>query len=101
MPFNERLLLPIWLILLPVLAVRNETAAETTSQAGEQLQFSAEDKSVKAPVQIPQDVVAVLEHDELVRNVLANQDPPLENAPLSWFSASAIHLSSAPSQIFW
>jgi hypothetical protein len=47
---------------------------------------------VKKPVALPQDVLAILRKDEMVRNVLENEDLPPEKMPPSWFSASEIHL---------
>ena len=65
------------------------------SQPGEQLSFSAEDDSVKKPVVIPRDVLAILSKDKLVREELEQEGLPTEKIPSSWFSASAIHLSHA------
>jgi hypothetical protein len=65
-----------------------------TSHGREQLHFSAEDLSVKKPVPVPKDVLAVLMNDKLVRSALENEDPPVEKVPLSWFSASTVHLSN-------
>jgi hypothetical protein len=64
-------------------------------QPAEQLSFSAEDDSVKNPVVIPRDVLAILSKDKLVREELENEGLPAEKIPSSWFSASAIHLSHA------
>lgn len=59
-----------------------------------QTQFSAEEAGVKQPVAIPGDVMAILRQDENVRNILESKNILPENLPSSWFSASAIHLSS-------
>ena len=61
----------------------------------EQLTFSAEDDTVKKPVAIPQNVLATLVKDEMVSRELENENLPAEKIPLSWFSASAIHLSNS------
>jgi hypothetical protein len=60
----------------------------------EQRQFSAEDEGVKKPVAIPDDVLAILGKDEFVRDALEDEMPPTGKPPRSWFSASAVHLSS-------
>jgi hypothetical protein len=90
-----RKIIAICLVLLSGLAVGVEPAAGKTSHSSEQLHFSAEDQSVKTPIAIPPDVATVLEKDDLVRNALENEEPPRERLALSWFSASAIHLSSS------
>jgi hypothetical protein len=59
----------------------------------EQTQFSAEDESVQKPVSIPDDVLAILSKDELVRDELEEEMPPEGKPPQAWFSASAVHLS--------
>jgi len=59
-----------------------------------QLHFSAEDDGVDHPATIPPDVMAVLKADEMVRNALENENISAEKIPLSWFSASPIHLNS-------
>jgi hypothetical protein len=61
----------------------------------EQTEFSAEDESVKRPVPIPGDVLAILSQDELVRSVMENVESPPEKAPASWFSASYVHLANS------
>ncbi len=60
----------------------------------EQTHFSAEDASVKNPVPVPTDVLALLKKDKLVHDVLENENVPEERLPASWFSASKIHLSN-------
>jgi hypothetical protein len=72
-------------------------AGKGTSRA-EQMQFSVEEKMEK-PAAIPPDVLAILSADEYVRSQLENQDPPRKTAPVSWFSASKIHLTGNPRQI--
>lgn len=82
--------------LLTFLVMCAAPAAEgKRSQPGEQLSFSAEDDSVKKPVVIPRDVLAILSKDKLVREELEQEGLPTEKIPSSWFSASAIHLSHA------
>jgi len=63
----------------------------------EQLHFSAEDPSVLHPVSIPDDVMAMLREDEMVRTNLEDEESPPEKLPSSWFSASAVHLSGGKS----
>ena len=60
----------------------------------EQRHFSAEDTGVKKPVVIPDDVLAILAKDERVRLTVEYEKPLDGKLPASWFSASAIHLSS-------
>jgi hypothetical protein len=62
------------------------TAQSKRSHSSEQLAFSAEEDTVKRPVAIPQDVLAILARDEMVRNELENEELPVEKIPLSWFS---------------
>lgn len=71
------------------------TAQSKYPHSSEQLAFSAEDDAVKKPVAIPQDVLATLVKDEMVSHELENENLPAEKIPLSWFSASAIHLSNS------
>ena len=59
----------------------------------EQMRFSAEDSSVKHPVQIPQEVMSILQQDDMVRNVAENQKVALDKLPAEWFSASRIELA--------
>ena len=79
--------------------------ATTTAWAGaqgnhqaspEQTHFSAEDVTLKKPVPVPNDVLALLKAEKLVRDALENKNVPDGNVPVSWFSASAVHLSSRP-----
>jgi len=84
------------MILLAVLAAESITTADAWSAPGtEQSSFRAEDDSVKKPVPIPQDLLATLSRDGLVKGVLENENIPAERIPASWFSASAIHLAGA------
>jgi stringent starvation protein B len=91
-----------WLVLFPLIFVvaGGPDAAEGKQppHPSEQVHFSAEDSGVKHPVSIPKDVMAILERDEMVLTALENENIPAEKVPLSWFSASTIHLSS-PHQV--
>jgi hypothetical protein len=60
----------------------------------EQTDFSAEDETVKKPAAIPDEVLALLRQDSMVKDVLESEKIPLQKLPTSWFSASAIHLSA-------
>jgi hypothetical protein len=81
---------------LTVLILCSAGIAEGKSpHSSTQLHFSAEDARVEKPVPIPESVLAVLRTDEMVRVALANENISAEKIPLSWFSASAIHLSSS------
>lgn len=83
------------IFLLVVLPVCGQGLAQDNPQVRhEQLQFSAEDERVKKPVDIPEDVLAILSKDELVSRVLGYAKLPASKLPQDWFSASAIHLSS-------
>jgi hypothetical protein len=66
--------------------------------ASEQMHFSAEEAGVKKPVALPADVLSILRKDKMVRNVLENEGIPPEEIPLSWFSASAVHLTRSHKQ---
>ena len=59
----------------------------------EQREFSAEDEGVQRSVAIPQSVLDILTKDEMVRNILESEVPPLKSPPPSWFSASEVHLA--------
>jgi hypothetical protein len=84
------------IVLLVFLAILSARVAEAKSpQRSEQTAFNAEDDSVKRPVAIPQDVLAALSRDKLVKDVLENENIPAEKIPASWFSASTIHLRDA------
>jgi hypothetical protein len=61
----------------------------------EQIHFSAEDLSVKHPVEIPQDVMRILQQDDMVRNFAEDQKVALDKLPAGWFSASRIELGRA------
>jgi len=65
------------------------------AHTNEQLVFSAEDDSVKHPVAMPKEVLAILQKDEMVGNALENEQTSAEKIPPDWFSASAIHLSNS------
>lgn len=79
-----------------LLAVQGSGIAQASRSAfSEQLHFSAEDDSVQKPVAIPQSVLAILRKDERVGYVLKSQNISAQKLPLSWFSASAIHLTDS------
>jgi hypothetical protein len=80
--------------LLALLAMCGAGLAESKSSPREQTRFSAEAAGVERPVPVPQTVLAVLQEDEHVRSLLEDENIPAEKIPSSWFSASAIHLSS-------
>jgi hypothetical protein len=84
---------PVFLLCLVMCGV--SSAQNKHSHSSEQLAFSAEDDAVKTPVAIPPDVLAILVKDELVSRELENESLSAEKIPLSWFSASAIHLSNS------
>jgi len=71
------------------------TAQRSGSHPSEQSHFSAEVEGVDKPVTLPQDVVAILRTDEMVRSGIEDENLPPEKMPLSWFSAWAIHLSNS------
>ena len=66
------------IVLLILLAARVPgTAQGKAVHSAEQMQFSAEDSGVKRPITIPDDVLAILRQDKLVRNVLENEETPV------------------------
>ncbi len=82
--------------LLAVLIICNAGIGEDTGKGhrpSEQMHFSAEQAGVEKPIPIPEAVLAMLKTDDMVRNALANEEIPTEKIPLSWFSASTIHLN--------
>jgi hypothetical protein len=87
----------IRLLAVPLLALLvtcgSGIAQEKPPALSEQTEFSTEDEAVKNPVPIPEDVLAILGADLMVRDVMKNGDLPVEKPPLSWFSASCIHLA--------
>jgi len=85
-----------WPVILLCLVMCGASIAQSKHlHFTEQLAFSAEDDAVKKPVAIPQDVLAILVKDKMVSRELENENLPAEKIPLSWFSASAIHLSNS------
>ena len=50
------------------------------------------------PVAIPDDVLAILSEDRTISNVMKNADDAPKELPLSWFSASVIHLGGPGEQ---
>jgi hypothetical protein len=79
------------LALICILACCAETAQ--TPYPAEQTHFSAEEEGVQKPVPLPQDVLAILGKDDVVRGQLENANLSPQHVPQSWFSASEIHLS--------
>jgi hypothetical protein len=83
-------------ILLAVFVVCGSgTVKGQVSHATEQLHFSARDDGAIRPVTIPEDVLAILRKDDMVRIILKDENLPEEKLPPSWFSASAIHLNTS------
>lgn len=80
-----------------ILIAANSSLAEPSGVSGtsEQTHFSAEDSGVRNPIPIPKDVLAYLSKNEGVRDELENDHISVEKLPMSWFSASAIHLSGS------
>lgn len=70
-------------------------ATGASSNHSVQTHFTAEDSSVKQPVPVPDSVLNILREDNGVRLALATDGISGVNIPLSWFSASAIHLSNS------
>jgi hypothetical protein len=64
--------------------------------ASEQTHFSAEDDSVQTPIVIPPAIRKLLAADESVKDLAHSEKIRPEGFPDSWFSASAVHLSSKP-----
>ena len=60
-----------------------------------QTHFSAEDASVQRPVVIPADILSALNNEKCVKDTLKDSSAASgqNSAPLSWFSASIVHLS--------
>jgi hypothetical protein len=81
-------------VLVVLITCAANTAEGKGSQPSSQSHFSAEDAGVKEPVPIPEDVLAVLRTDEMVRAAMANENISTGTIPPSWLSASAIHLST-------
>jgi len=89
---NNRLMVKLRIFLMLCWA---GVAGGTASNAAEQRHFSAEDSRVKKPAAIPEKVLVILRKDKMVQDALENENTPSESLPVSWFSASAIHLSTA------
>lgn len=83
-----------FVLLFSLFALVNWTlpANAADSHPSEQTDFSVEDETVNKPVTIPEDVLATLKKDDLVTSEIENN--PDEKMSRSWFSASAIHLST-------
>jgi len=63
--------------------------------APEQTHFSAEDEAVQHPVPMPPTIWAILQKDEYIAKVLADEKISAERAPTSWFSVAEIHLHNS------
>jgi hypothetical protein len=63
--------------------------------AQEQRHFSAEDEGVKEPVPVPQTVFEILKQNSLVTEALSNENLSPDKLPVTWFSASFVHLKDA------
>jgi hypothetical protein len=64
------------------------------STARAQTHFSAEEESVERPITIPSAIRKLLAADDDVKELAQDENIPPENFLDSWFSASAVHLSS-------
>jgi hypothetical protein len=80
------------LIVLIICTARVVQGKTKSAHSSEQTHFSAEDLNVERPVSIPDSVLAILKKDEGVRDILESEGIPSAKIPLSWFSASTIHL---------
>ena len=80
-----------------VLIMASSSLAEPSGISGtsEQTHFSAEDSGLRNPIPIPKDVLALLIRDKRVQDELEYDHIPAEKLPMSWFSASTIHLSAS------
>ena len=79
--------------LILALGARSAIAQTPHNKPAEQIHFSAEDGSVKNPVAIPREVLAILRHDSMMRDSLSGAEPPIEEIPSTWLSASVVHLA--------
>ncbi|MGO9642945.1 MAG: hypothetical protein ACLP1Y_16750 [Candidatus Acidiferrales bacterium] len=86
------------IIFVFVVACGSARAQNNPSGPSEQTHFSAEDTAVKKPIVIPEEVLDILKKDGMVRDALEAQNLSADELPSSWFSGSAIHLSSADEQ---
>jgi hypothetical protein len=86
---------PVFLLSASLAICGALSAQNKHSHSTEQSVFSAEDDAVKKPAAIPEDVLAILAKDEMVSRTLEDENLPAEKIPMSWFSASAIHLSKS------
>ena len=80
-----------WLVLPSAASVLGKKKPPENTQT----HFSVEDQSVQKPVVMPSDILGTLKNDRVVQNVIKNSDPRfgLREVPLSWFSASVVHLT--------
>jgi hypothetical protein len=83
------------LYLSIMLGVTVVVAAAQQNDTLEQRHFSAEDESVRVPVEIPQGVRKILDEDEMVREATRHDHIDSEKFPEAWFSATIVHLGSS------
>ena len=85
-----------WSVIFLCLAMCGASFAQSKhSHSPEQLAFSAEDDAVKKPIAVPRDILAMLTKDKMVLRELENENLAPDKMPLSWFSASAVHLNNS------
>ena len=84
---------PTVFLLFVLVVPLTEIAARQRPDGPGQTHFSAEDSSVKHPVEIPKNVLSILTEDDGVRIALTNEGISAERIPRLWFSASAVHLA--------
>ena len=70
---NRRAMLLVVAILAPILAQPKQPLPS------EQKHFSAEDGAVKRPVPVPDNILALLAQNDMVRNAMSDADPPLQS----------------------
>jgi hypothetical protein len=86
------------ILLIQVILCGSGITQAKHTHSYEQMHFSAEHTGVEEQVPIPEDVLAILRQDEMVRTLLEDEKLSAEKLPRTWFSASAIHLSN-PGQV--
>ncbi len=87
-----RVVKAISVLLFCAVHLSGQAMSGTASNDASQVHFSAEDAGVKKPVTIPNSVLPLLAADELVRDELDSEHLTADKLPISWFSASAVHL---------
>jgi hypothetical protein len=80
--------------LLTMIAVLWGASAISQEKSGfqEQVQFSAEDETVKHPISVPEEAWSILKRDPSVLEVLTDRNLTIDQLPASWFTASEVHL---------